>query len=157
MEINVMRDAAYTQAQASGFWDVAVEDLYRAALYAKLHMIISQAMEAGRRGDGEEERRHLFDSLGVIYALEGENTYYSPAVKDNAAVLARIALIISELGEGCENYFYDLGENNLDEELGDVLIRCGDIAGGLGIDLEGAVEKKMARNRSRPKLHGKSF
>jgi len=42
------------------------------------------------------------------------------------------------------------------EELADILIRCGDLAGALGIDLERAVKEKMAYNATRPFKHGKN-
>lgn len=39
-------------------------------------------------------------------------------------------------------------------ELADVLIRVFDLAGALGIDLEDAVQSKMAYNKTRPHRHG---
>ena len=39
-------------------------------------------------------------------------------------------------------------------EIADVLIRCADLCGRLGIDLEFAVKEKMAFNETRPHRHG---
>jgi NTP pyrophosphatase (non-canonical NTP hydrolase) len=39
-------------------------------------------------------------------------------------------------------------------ELADILIRVGDLAGRLGIDLEAAVKEKMGFNKSRPRRQG---
>lgn len=39
-------------------------------------------------------------------------------------------------------------------ELADVVIRCLDLAGALGINLDGEVRRKIEFNRTRPKRHG---
>lgn len=67
-----------------------------------------------------------------------------------------IALIHSELSEALEAH----RQGNMDEvaeELADVFIRMGDLCGGLNIDIETAILKKMEKNRSRPRLHGKLY
>lgn len=43
---------------------------------------------------------------------------------------------------------------NFEEELADVVIRCADMAGFFGIDLENAVKVKLAYNKSRPLRNG---
>lgn len=43
---------------------------------------------------------------------------------------------------------------NFEEELADIVIRCADIAGFFGIDLENAVKVKLAYNKSRPLRNG---
>jgi NTP pyrophosphatase (non-canonical NTP hydrolase) len=42
-------------------------------------------------------------------------------------------------------------------ELADIVIRCGDLAGIVGGDLEEAVRVKMAYNKTRPHKHGKAL
>ena len=42
-------------------------------------------------------------------------------------------------------------------ELADIVIRCFDLAGFLEIDLEAAIARKHAYNKTRPKKHGKKF
>lgn len=42
-------------------------------------------------------------------------------------------------------------------ELADIVIRCLDMAGTYGIDLEAAMKEKYAYNLTRPYLHGKRF
>ena len=67
-----------------------------------------------------------------------------------------VALIHSELSEALEaDRHGDM--DNVAEELADVLIRIFDMCGGVGIDLDGAVRKKMAKNMERPRLHGKQY
>ena len=74
----------------------------------------------------------------------------------NNAIATRLMLIVSELGEALEGLRYsDMA--NFKEELADVAIRLADLCGGLGIDLESEVKKKMKKNRKRGYKHGKAF
>ena len=67
-----------------------------------------------------------------------------------------MALIHSEVTEALEAHRND-DQENIAEELADIMIRVADVAGGYGIDLEGAIVDKMSRNSRRPKLHGKNY
>lgn len=92
-------------------------------------------------------------------------------VKDSAQAKAvhslfiaqRIALIHSELSEALEADRKDLMDDKLthrkglEVELADALIRILDMAGGLELDIGGAVEEKLAYNKSRPYRHGKAY
>lgn len=80
-----------------------------------------------------------------------------------------IALTHSELSEALEqardgramNEVYRTAESPKPEgvpiELADAIIRIADFCGQHDIDLEQAIEDKMAYNRSRPRRHGKVF
>lgn len=75
--------------------------------------------------------------------------------RDFPYMATRIALIHSEASEALEelrNTPFDLG--NFSDELADILIRVGDLAWLAGVDLEGAVSKKMAYNKTRQHRHG---
>lgn len=72
------------------------------------------------------------------------------------AIGNRLMLIVSELGEALEALRKN-DEDNFKEELADVAIRLGDLCGGLGIDLEAEIIKKMDKNKDRPYKHGKAF
>jgi NTP pyrophosphatase (non-canonical NTP hydrolase) len=61
--------------------------------------------------------------------------------------------IASEVGEACEAVRRGDMEN-LAEELSDVCIRIADTCGHFGIDLEKAITEKMAKNKTRPYMHG---
>ena len=74
----------------------------------------------------------------------------------NHAIATRLMLIVSELGEALEALRYD-DRDNFAEELADVAIRLADLCGGLGIDLEAEIKKKMEKNKSRGYKHGKAF
>jgi len=65
-------------------------------------------------------------------------------------------LIVGEVSEAQEGLRHgDI--DNFKEELADVAIRLGDLAGGLNIDLEAEIKKKMEINKNRPYKHGKEF
>ena len=98
-----------------------------------------------------------------------------------------LMLIVSELGEACEalrkdnrakkeeyikaykeskinegsilsNLCFEAKiKNTFEDEIADTMIRLFDLAGGLGIDLEWYIKKKLEYNKSRPEKHGKKF
>jgi NTP pyrophosphatase (non-canonical NTP hydrolase) len=78
-------------------------------------------------------------------------------------VLAWLALLHSEVSEAVEDVrrgmmaewvSEDGKPGGLPSELADVFIRLADTCGALGIDLEGAIRRKMAFNATRPHRHG---
>lgn len=66
-----------------------------------------------------------------------------------------LCLIHSEISEAMEGHRKNLMDDKLthrsmlEVELADALIRICDMAGGLGLDLEGAVNEKLAFNQKR--------
>ena len=78
----------------------------------------------------------------------------------------KLALIHSEASEALEiarkaHNWKDLDADKFQEELADVVIRTLDLAEWIGrhtkIDFEAVMIDKMAKNRSRPAMHGKSI
>lgn len=87
-----------------------------------------------------------------------------PLAVDRNGVLAKLALIHSEVSEAVEHvrddkYTIHYAEGNKPDgmvvELADVLIRIFHLCGELGLPLEAAVLEKMAYNASRPSKHGR--
>jgi NTP pyrophosphatase (non-canonical NTP hydrolase) len=74
----------------------------------------------------------------------------------NNAIATRLMLIVSELGEALEALRHE-DKENFAEELADVAIRLADLCGGLCIDLEAEILKKMRKNKTREYKHGKAF
>ena len=71
-------------------------------------------------------------------------------------ITTSIMLIVTELSEAVEALRKD-DMSNFKEELADVAIRLFDLAGGLEIDLEEEINKKMEINKNREKMHNKLF
>ncbi len=74
-----------------------------------------------------------------------------------------LMLITSELGEALEADRKGALDDHikhrfgLEVELADAVIRICDMCGGLGMDLQGAIEDKLAFNKTRPPKHGKRY
>jgi len=75
---------------------------------------------------------------------------------DANAISTRLMLIVGEVAEAQEGLRHN-DRSNFAEELADIVIRVFDLAGGLDINLEVEIIKKMATNALRPYKHGKSF
>lgn len=68
----------------------------------------------------------------------------------------KIALIHSEASEMLDA-LRDGNEDALGEECADLLIRLLDFTDARNIDLDYHVDRKMAKNIDRPRLHGREF
>jgi len=67
-----------------------------------------------------------------------------------------IMLIVTELSEAVEADRHDDYEN-FKEEIADTFIRLFDMCGYFNIDVEDEINKKMEKNKKRPRLHGKKY
>lgn len=74
----------------------------------------------------------------------------------NSIIGNLLMLIVSEVGEAQDGLRHN-DDENFKEELADIVIRTFDLAGGLSIDLQAEILKKMDKNRNRPYKHGKEF
>lgn len=71
-----------------------------------------------------------------------------------ASILAKLALIASEVGEAVGAVQHG-NDSELAMELADIVIRTMDVCGSEYIDLGRVMLAKMQHNRNRPYLHGK--
>ncbi len=75
-------------------------------------------------------------------------------------VLAKLALVGSEVSEVLEAYRKQQGSEKIVEEMADIIIRLLDLYEGLKRDgivehsIDNAIESKTNTNKSRPKMHG---
>jgi len=72
------------------------------------------------------------------------------------AIGNRLMLIVGEVAEAQEG-LRNNDKDNFREELADIAIRLADLCGGLEIDLEHEIIKKMLKNKNREYKHGKLF
>jgi len=108
------------------------------------------------------QEHSVLDRADGTRSVKDFETYVEPQGVDTNAVLAKIALCHSELSEALEAardgkyiaYEKDGKPEGVVVELADTMIRIMHLAGLLGLDLEDAVEQKMAANQKRPYRHG---
>lgn len=67
----------------------------------------------------------------------------------------KLLLAVSEIAE-VQDCLRDGDRNHEAEEVADAIIRLLDYAAYRGFDIDVAVARKMAENRSRPRLHGRT-
>lgn len=134
MTINELCKKAHENAKKKGFWE-DWEDLY----WLEKEIYLDEKHE-----NVTEEFRESFKETFLIKEMY------------NNAIGNRLMLIASEIGEAEEALRHD-DMANLREELADVAIRLCDLCGGLEIDLESEIERKMQINEQRPYKHGKAF
>lgn len=95
------------------------------------------------------------ESKGFHEKDKGVPSEYVVPTKLMLAV-SELAESLEEIREGKPSLYY--GKNGKPEgiaaELADVVIRCGDLAGILGIDLQTAIIEKMNYNEGRSHMHG---
>jgi NTP pyrophosphatase (non-canonical NTP hydrolase) len=75
--------------------------------------------------------------------------------EDQSVVPVKLCLIHSEISEAMEAHRKDMMDDKLphrkgiEVELADAIIRIADLAGALGLDLGGAMDEKIAFNKTR--------
>lgn len=109
----------------------------------------------------------LADRIHAVAVAKGFYAHESSEVRDDAGkLLARVEnrslpsekllLIVSEVIEA-QDALRDSNWVLEAEEVADILIRTLDYAAWRGLDMDGVVAWKMAKNAERPRLHGRVF
>lgn len=121
-----------------GFWEASADIPTKIAL---IHSELSEALEDYRDGKMEVYFvETLAEGVNLKIAAGDHARYYGGGRE----------LSLSEA-------IADRKPEGFPVELADVVIRCMDLAGHLGIDLGAVVELKMAYNAGRPHLHGRKI
>lgn len=102
---------------------------------------------------GEGPLMNLAREIREINAANGWNVTEAVDWSDTYKVPAVLALITSEVSEALEAFREDDGENFV-EEMADTLIRVLDLVAAFDLDFDGAVRRKMDKNRQRGHKHG---
>lgn len=137
---DVVKDS-YDNSAAHGFWDNERTDETLPSKLALIHSEVSEALESYRNPDSDKMvpvPTALVERLLNIEPVELDDDDDDP---------------LSDL-----NSLYGKWQakpKGLDIELADIVIRVGDLAGALGIDLDAAVQRKHAYNVGRPHKHGR--
>ena len=159
--IRAMQRQVHELARNKGWWDTWPTDRLctGCGFYVDDSTLVHRRTVALDRGHGPIP-------MGCNCHLRDEDRPTRPTrdEQDRAGrVIVFLALIGTEVSEAIEavrlgEYAERVGEGGKPEglpaELADVVIRCLDVAGGLGIDLAAAIERKHAHNAKRPARHG---
>jgi len=103
-----------------------------------------------------------FEELAAdIHATAVRKKFWDDEVDPNF-VLAKLALIASEVSEVLEAYRKEMGGAKIAEEFADIIIRTLDLYAGLpqegviprGLDLDTVLRMKTGINKERPRKHG---
>ena len=103
----------------------------------------------------------LQETANAVHTTAKDKGFWDDQVDPNF-VLAKLALIASEVSEVLEAYRKEMGAEKIAEEFADILIRTLDLYAGLqeegvipiGLDLGVVLNMKMGVNSSRPIKHG---
>ena len=117
---------------------------------------LQQATIKLRRGEGFDANDSLNFYCNVVHGLN-ETWWHDPKTgeKLNRNVGEMLMLIVSEIAEAMEAHRKGLNDDKLphrsglEVELADAVIRIFDLAGGLGLDLDGAFWEKLVYNSER--------
>lgn len=117
---------------------------------------------------------NITEVVKVCHELSKEKGFWDKSRN----VAEMLMLIVSELSEAleahredkfaiapmtkCKTYnatwlFESYIEGTFEEEIADVFIRLFDLCGGLNIDIEYFIDKKIEYNKTRPYLHNKKY
>lgn len=117
--------------------------------------------------NNNKEKGFWEDRENIPLELYNSNNDDTSLIKGDAVKKAfnaqLLALIHSEISEALEADRKDLMDDKLthrtglEVELADATIRIFDMAGGLNLDLGGAILEKLEYNKSRPFKHGKNY
>jgi len=138
---------SFENAEKHGFHEAQGKDGSAFATSAMgVLMFLSSAVEADRR---QESPSNWLSTAAVALA----NLQRRAFAGKPSLFSTQLMLMVTELAEADEGFVAGDMEN-VAEELADVIIRIGNTAVGLGLDLDAAIARKLDANEKRPHLHG---
>lgn len=164
MTIKELQEKAFENAKAHGFHDPdpAIE---------LLKSLVSAAIDQGKVSLSDQKAmadflkkhssRSVAESLALIHSEVSEAL---EADRNNETALKLEYKIVGGVYDQKYTSECSISEDGiigkpvgLPSELADIMIRVGDLAGQLNIDLEAVIELKMNYNKTRPIKHGKAY
>lgn len=115
-------------------------------------LIASAASELQHYCHGQAHYNGWWTDLGTGQDMRSSGY---PKLSPTVNVGEKLMLVVTEVGEAMEGHRKLLMDDKLpnrtmlEVELADVVIRCFDLSGGLGLDLPGAISEKLAFNANR--------
>lgn len=109
--------------------------------------------ELSRRAHANARAHGFWEDWDQINCLPAE--FDKERLRDSA-ICTRLLLINSEIIEAMDALRHG-NAAGFREELADTYIRLGDLCGGLDVNIELEIQRKMRLNESRPYKHGKRF
>lgn len=129
---------------------IQIEALTALSRHCRVHQVV----------DGLTDAQDLCHGLAArsgwwLDTETGEDVRTWPPKHFNAWISAKLMLVVSEVAEAMEGHRKGLQDDHLphrsmlEVELADTVIRILDLAGGLNLDIAGAVVEKLAYNQQR--------
>lgn len=105
------------------------------------------------QGCAVSNMNELAKEIILINTANGWNCTKPEQWADTYKIPAVLALVHTEVSEAVEAFRED-DKVNFAEELADVIIRVLDLCGGLEIDIDTEIRKKLEKNKTRSHRHG---
>lgn len=138
--------------------------------------LAGMAERAGRNCDAKGFRDDWHDATGLEDLADAIRLGHAETLTDATAdwldrvaeshrimvLMTKLALVAGEaVGEAADELrrggFANLDHGRWADELADVHIRMADLSSLTGVDIDAAVDAKLAKNETRPYKHGKAF
>jgi NTP pyrophosphatase (non-canonical NTP hydrolase) len=133
--LNESANIIFQNNKEKGFWD---KERNVGELLMLITSELGEAMEAHRKG-----------KVGRMKSFESDMGYARLSLEDFTPENQNYLWIA--------NRFETTVKDTFEDEIADAVIRLLDLSAGLGIDLEKHINAKVQYNKSRERLHGKSY
>jgi NTP pyrophosphatase (non-canonical NTP hydrolase) len=135
--LNEIAERSHALSKAKGWWDGHLDPEDRSFVPEKLMLIVSEAAEALEAYRDPTQPPNFYRCTNMACHPQPGTRLHAPSA-----------------GVSCSFCGKALKPEGVASELADIVIRVGDLAARLGIDLGRAVEEKHAYNETRALRHG---